>query len=122
MLYSNNPNMHSQMPNSYGNCRSERTCGSPYEMNQTSNCNRPSDNDCDKRDYDVDKMNFPVGMAYVPWQNFQEVYPLEHAFHEGTLFPCLNLEFLCGNPACNHMHGRTNSMSYSATCKKGGRV
>jgi hypothetical protein len=39
---------------------------------------------------------YPVGMAYVPWQYLDKTYEtLEEAFHEGTLFPELNKPF-CG--------------------------
>jgi hypothetical protein len=47
-----------------------------------------------------DRMNdgcdsFPVAMAYVPWQQFQETYELHHALNVGTIFPELNKPF-CG--------------------------
>jgi len=39
---------------------------------------------------------FPVAMAYVPWQKLDKIYEnLEEAFHEGTIFPELNKPF-CG--------------------------
>ena len=34
-----------------------------------------------------------LAMAYVPWQRWQETYPLEEGFHHGTIFPDLNLPF-----------------------------
>lgn len=37
--------------------------------------------------------DFPVGMAYVPWQNFTEVYEPDKAFSIGTIFPELNLPY-----------------------------
>uniref|UniRef100_UPI0040576568 spore coat associated protein CotJA n=1 Tax=Acetatifactor sp. TaxID=1872090 RepID=UPI0040576568 len=37
---------------------------------------------------------FPVAMAYVPWQHFDKMYDdLEHAFCNGTIFPELNKPF-----------------------------
>lgn len=40
------------------------------------------------------KAEFPVGMAYVPWQKMHNVYEnLDEAFHTGTLFPELNKPF-----------------------------
>ena len=40
------------------------------------------------------KTEFPVGMAYVPWQNMEHVYEnLEEAFIIGTLCPELNKPF-----------------------------
>lgn len=38
--------------------------------------------------------NFPIGMAYVPWQKFDKIYDnLEEAFKYGTIFPELNKPF-----------------------------
>ncbi len=39
---------------------------------------------------------FPVGMAYVPWQCWQEVYPIDVAINMGTIFPDLSLPFIMG--------------------------
>ena len=37
---------------------------------------------------------FPVGMAYVPWQNSCNIYDnLEEAFMTGTIFPELDKPF-----------------------------
>lgn len=38
--------------------------------------------------------NFPVGMAYVPWQNWQNVYSHDVGLNRGTIFPDLDLPFL----------------------------
>lgn len=37
---------------------------------------------------------FPVGMAYVPWQKWQQVYSIDYAFTRGTIFPDLDKPFL----------------------------
>jgi len=39
---------------------------------------------------------FPVGMAYVPWQCWQELYPLDTAMSMGTIFPDLFKPFIMG--------------------------
>ncbi len=39
---------------------------------------------------------YPVGMAYVPWQCWQEVYSVDVALSMGTIFPDLNLPFTMG--------------------------
>lgn len=40
------------------------------------------------------KEQFPVGMAYVPWQRLDKIYEnLAEAYCEGTLFPELNKPF-----------------------------
>lgn len=36
----------------------------------------------------------PLGMAYVPWQTFGTMYPMQQGLHRGTMFPCLDLEFM----------------------------
>lgn len=36
---------------------------------------------------------FPIAMAYVPWQKFDTTYPLCEGFMVGTIFPELNLPF-----------------------------
>ncbi|MCH5281404.1 MAG: spore coat associated protein CotJA [Lachnospiraceae bacterium] len=44
---------------------------------------------------------FPVGMAYVPWQHMENVYEnLEEAFFTGTIFPELNKPFT-GRRVCS---------------------
>ncbi|MBQ4530508.1 MAG: spore coat associated protein CotJA [Lachnospiraceae bacterium] len=42
---------------------------------------------------------FPVGMAYVPWQNWNQIYELDKALNNGTLFPELDKPFI-GRRAC----------------------
>ncbi len=38
---------------------------------------------------------FPIGMAYVPWQTWENLYPAEKALCEGTIFMDLN-QIFCG--------------------------
>ena len=35
----------------------------------------------------------PIAMAYVPWQSYGNIYPLQQALHNGTMFAELNLDF-----------------------------
>lgn len=47
-------------------------------------------------DYDFDQYpdEFPVGMAYVPWQHMTTIFEnLEEAFMIGTIFPELDKPF-----------------------------
>lgn len=37
--------------------------------------------------------SFPVGMAYVPWQKWQNIYEPHEALSAGTLFKDLDLRF-----------------------------
>ena len=39
---------------------------------------------------------FPVAMAYVPWQHWQQVYPVDKAINRGTIFPDLDKPFSMG--------------------------
>ncbi len=36
---------------------------------------------------------YPLAMAYVPWQKFGSTYELEKGFCRGTIFPELDLPF-----------------------------
>lgn len=38
-------------------------------------------------------VGMPIAMAYVPWQRFENLYPLQQAYQNGTLFRELDLEF-----------------------------
>ena len=38
--------------------------------------------------------NMPIGMAYVPWQQWKTVFDLDKALKVGTIFPELDLPFL----------------------------
>ena len=40
--------------------------------------------------------DYPVAMAYVPWQQWQTTYPLDQALMQGTIFPELDLQFNYG--------------------------
>lgn len=40
--------------------------------------------------------NFPVGMGYVPMQNWETPSPLECGFRKGTIFPSLDYPFTRG--------------------------
>ena len=40
--------------------------------------------------------HFPVGMGYVPWQNWENTYPLTQAFQRGTIFTSLDYPFIMG--------------------------
>lgn len=38
--------------------------------------------------------HYPPAMAYVPWQDFGNLYELEKAFEIGTIFPELDKPFI----------------------------
>ena len=37
--------------------------------------------------------DYPIAMAYVPWQDYGNIYPLQQALRNGTMFQELNLDF-----------------------------
>lgn len=39
---------------------------------------------------------FPLGMAYVPTQTFQDIFPIEEGFKTGTIFRELDFPFTIG--------------------------
>lgn len=50
---------------------------------------------CPPPDY-PDIIQYPVAMAYVPWQQWQPTYAPERGLAQGTIFPDLDLQFNCG--------------------------
>lgn len=53
--------------------------------------------DKDRRRRLSDRMplrDFPVAMAYVPWQEWEDVCEIDEAFQIGTIFPSLNKPFV----------------------------
>lgn len=63
-----------------GMTRSSRTSG----MENRYSCQKPHG-----------EKEFPIGMAYVPWQKFQKIYDPAKALCQGTIFAELDLPF-CG--------------------------
>lgn len=53
------------------------------------------ENDCDCKDNNSHMRHFSVGIGYVPMQEWGELYDMDKALWEGTIFPDLNLIF-CG--------------------------
>ncbi|MFR3752574.1 MAG: spore coat associated protein CotJA [Enterocloster sp.] len=42
------------------------------------------------------EQQYPVAMAYVPWQQWQTTYAPERGLVQGTIFPDLDLQFNYG--------------------------
>lgn len=42
----------------------------------------------------------PVAMAFIPFQEMNEIYDERKAFERGTVFPCLDKPFLGGSCKC----------------------
>lgn len=45
--------------------------------------------------------NFPIGMAYVPWQKWRNVVDGRRGLEQATIFDELALSFNCANKCCN---------------------
>lgn len=56
----------------------------------------PSGCRSDKIPCNMDPVNMPIAMAYVPWQQWRQTYPMEKGFSRGTIFPELDLPFVMG--------------------------
>lgn len=46
--------------------------------------------------------SMPIAMAYVPWQEWRNIYEAEKGFHKGTIFEELNKPF-CGIGGCQNV-------------------
>jgi len=51
---------------------------------------------CPSTEGGVLEQQFPVAMAYVPWQQWQTTYAPERGLVQGTIFPDLDLQFNYG--------------------------
>lgn len=100
-------NMARSMPGSGGDCgvpfsgsRSDTRCSTPVSTAKTdAGCNtaerragRRSDCGCGRKEDPLYDM--PLAMAYVPWQNWHEIYDICEGFQSGTIFEELNKPFL----------------------------
>ncbi len=103
-------------------CSCERNNGNDCacEKNSCNDCTREhhthSDcncNDCTHRDTDCQPVcqdtwhqpcdnlcSLSIAMAYVPWQKYTELYPLDKALRAGTIFPCLDKPFIGKGGCC----------------------
>lgn len=79
------------------NCTNEPYVGMPIYL-EDCDCddfieNQPGNSDCM---YGQPFENWPVAMAYVPFQPWEKIYDQEQALQAGTVFPSLNLPFSGG--------------------------
>ena len=75
-----------------GNRSTRERCSDASEDRQSEECCRQ---ECPK-----EFPGFPIGMAYVPWQSWCEIYDISKGFHRGTIFRELDMPFL-GKGGCN---------------------
>ena len=75
-------------------------CGNAVPVQATGCCNDTvvgnvilgnyADAGCNK---ETTLSNYPIAMAYVPWQSYGNIYPLQQAMRNGTMFRELDLDF-----------------------------
>ncbi len=60
-------------------------------------CEKPEkDDDCGCKPSKHDPVSgMPLAMAYVPWQDYKDIYPEDESWCNGTIFAQLDLEFVC---------------------------
>lgn len=70
-------------------------CNTGQQRNMMRQMRRTDEMERSSRQTGKMRDDLPVGMAYVPWQEWGEMYEVCKGFREGTMFPELNLIF-CG--------------------------
>ena len=71
--------------------QSGQGCHCDCNHSQNNNCTMPESSACRP---EPTLCEFPIGMAYVPIQQWRRLYDICTAFRNGTLFQELNLDFL----------------------------
>ena len=80
-------------------CARDNSMRTGYKRNCDMRCRM--DNDMSSRRGNMNDMEgFALAMAYVPWQQWGEVYPLNTGLQRGTIFPELDKPFFKGR-CCN---------------------
>ena len=80
-------------------CTCSCTCTCSCNHCENNNVQSDQDNNCNMSEYSACRpeptlCEFPIGMAYVPSQQWRRLYDICAAFRNGTLFQELNLDFL----------------------------
>lgn len=65
--------------------------------------------------YDV-LNDMPLAMAYVPWQQWQDVYDGAKGLESGTIFKELVFPFLCASPVCRNNINYGQRTSHNTNC------
>lgn len=92
MGYTNSCNTNCQKPMASG-----PSCAFPCRNRQM------PDNYCPKKEECPKEMmyDFPLAMAYIPWQKWRNVYDAGKGLENGSIFGELVFPFLRANPVCN---------------------
>ena len=98
-------------PNRQNNCYSGRQAGRPVNVVVSPCCNasvQPVSGCCNDAvsggiivggcaeaacNKETTLSGYPIAMAYVPWQDYGNIYPLQQALRNGTMFQELDLDF-----------------------------
>lgn len=56
-------------------------------------CKKNNGCDADSSMHNDPLCGMPIGIGYVPWQQWEEIYDVCNALKAGTMFPSLNLPF-----------------------------
>lgn len=70
-------------------------------MSLAGNCPLSAEGACGRRMDHGDLADMPLAMAYVPWQEWKDVYKVEKAFQRGTIFEELDKPFRGIGGCCN---------------------
>ena len=73
----------------------------PPAMPQIGGCPLPTENICNPDMDHGDLADMSLAMAYVPWQEWRNIYKAEKAFQRGTIFEELDKPFRGMGGVCN---------------------
>jgi len=73
----------------------------PPAMPQVGGCPLPTENICNPDMDHGDLADMSLAMAYVPWQEWRNIYKAEKAFQRGTIFEELDKPFRGTGGCCN---------------------
>lgn len=79
-------------PGSGNRLPANEDCGCSGSMNHSDSVNYGRRGSMNGSMEKIDQ--YPIAMAYVPWQKYGDTFDLENGFRIGTIFPELNLPFM----------------------------
>lgn len=102
------------MSNNYNHASCQSCQANPVQFYQTNRqagynnsymnpaCDKACDCSCDNDITPLSSFpeNYSYAMAYIPFQQFDSVYPADKALCRGTLFPCLDKPWMVATRGC----------------------
>lgn len=83
-----------QQPGRGGNGNGRSVSGKRFPADDSCGCSGAMNNNGSMGN-SMEKIDqYPIAMAYVPWQKYGETFDLETGFRIGTIFPELDLPFM----------------------------